>query len=142
LALAIGVAVCLTDGKDGAQPDAITFVAPLTLVVWAAGLLVGSRRHLVGELHARTQQLREARDDRSRLEVATERARLSAELDELLQRRLGALVQLADGGSRNGDDAAATLAEIERESPRTLDEMRSVVGVLRDDDAAMAPSRR
>jgi hypothetical protein len=137
-ALAIGVAVCVTDGKDGAQPEAITFVAPLTLVVWGAGLLVRSRGHLVAQLHDRNQQLREARDDRSRLEVATERARLSAELDELLQRRLGALAQLADGGSRNGD-AAATLAEIERESRRTLDEMRAVVGVLREDDAPMAP---
>jgi signal transduction histidine kinase len=143
LAVAICVAVCLTDGKYGAPPEAITFLAPMALVVWGAGRLVRSRGRMVGELETRTDQLREARDERSRLEVATERARLSAELDELLQRRLGALAQLADGGSESADPetAAATLAEIERQSRRTLDEMRAVVGVLRSDetDAPMAP---
>jgi signal transduction histidine kinase len=136
LALAIGVAICLTDGKHGAPPDAISFVAPMTLAVWGIGRLVRSRGRLVGELEARTGQLRHARDERSRLEVATERARLSAELDELLQRRLGALAQLAEGGSQTTDPgtAAATLAEIEQQSRRTLDEMRAVVGVLRNDD--------
>jgi signal transduction histidine kinase len=139
-ALAIGVAVCFTDGKDGAQPEAISFAAPLIVVVWAAGRLVRSRGHLVGELQSRTQQLRQARDDRSRLEVATERARLSAELDELLQRRLGALAKLAEGGAHSTDPATA-LAEIEDQSRRTLEEMRAVVGVLRDDegDAPTAP---
>lgn len=143
LAVAICVAVCLTDGKYGAPPEAIAFLAPLALVVWGAGRLVHSRGHMVDELEARTDQLREARDERSRLEVATERARLSAELDELLQQRLGALAQLADGGSHSTDPeaAAATLAEIEQESRRTLDEMRAVVGVLRNDetDAPVAP---
>jgi signal transduction histidine kinase len=143
LAVAICVAVCLTDGKYGAPPEAITFFVPVVLAVWGAGRLVRSRGRMVGELETRTDQLREARDERSRLEVATERARLSAELDELLQRRLGALAQLADGGSQSPDSetAAATLAEIERQSRRTLDEMRAVVGVLRSDeaDAPMAP---
>jgi signal transduction histidine kinase len=143
LAVAICVAVCLTDGKYGAPPEAITFLVPAVLAVWGAGRLVRSRGRMVGELETRTDQLREARDERSRLEVATERARLSAELDELLQRRLGALAQLADGGSQSPDSetAAATLAEIERQSRRTLDEMRAVVGVLRSDeaDAPMAP---
>jgi signal transduction histidine kinase len=142
-ALAIGVAVCLTDGKDGAPPEAITFIAPMTLAVWGIGRLVRSRGRLVGELEVRTDQLRHARDERGRLEIATERARLSAELDELLQRRLGALAKLADGGSKSTDPtaAAATLAEIEQQSRRTLDDMRAVVGALRNDDAdaPMAP---
>jgi signal transduction histidine kinase len=143
LAIAICVVVCLTDGEYGAPPEAIAFLAPLALVVWGAGRLVRSRGRMVGELKTRTDQLRKARDERSRLEVATERARLSAELDELLQQRLGALAQLADGGSQTTDPAAAsaTLAEIEHESRRTLDEMRAVVGVLRNDeaDAPVAP---
>jgi signal transduction histidine kinase len=145
LALALALAVCTTDSDKGATLDAMTFVGPLTAAIWGVGRLVHSRGQMVHELDARTGELREARDERARLEVATDRARLSAELDELLQRRLGELARLADSGSHEaGGDAAAaaaTLAQIEQDSRRTLEEMRAVVGVLRRDggDAPMEP---
>jgi hypothetical protein len=109
--------------------------------MWCIGRFVRSRGRMAEELRARTAELREARDERARLEVATYRARLSRELDELLQRRLGELARMAEEGTGNGHvpDATAALADIERESRRTLEEMRAVVGVLRD-DAAEAPT--
>jgi hypothetical protein len=125
--------------------ESITFLggfgivmAVVTGAVWGAGRVTRSRAQMAEELQVRTAELREARDERARLEVATDRARLSAELDELLQRRLGELARLADAESRPADPAAATatLAAIETESRRTLEEMRAVVGVLRHDDAA------
>jgi hypothetical protein len=68
---------------------------------------------------------------------------VSRDLDELLQRRLGELARMADADGRPADapGATATLVDIERESRRTLDEMRAVVGVLRDDrdDASQRP---
>jgi hypothetical protein len=98
---------------------------------------------MADELELRTAELRDARDERTRLEVASDRARLSSELDALLQRRLGELATMADEGARPSDAAAATaaLGEIERASRRTLEEMRAVVGVLRDDssDAPTSP---
>jgi hypothetical protein len=143
VALAISTTICLSDGELGATPEALIFLAPLSAAVWGIGRLVHSRARMVGELEARTSELREVRDERARLEVATDRARLSAELDALLQRRLAELTRLADGGAEQiGSDAATdTLAQIERESRRTLDEMRAVVGVLRhaEDDAPMEP---
>ncbi len=141
LALAFLTVMTLTDGPEGAPIEAMTFLAPMTLLVWGIGRLVHSRAAMIDQLEARTSELRRARDERARLEVAGDRARLSADLDELLQRRLEELAALADSGARNGDaDAAvATLAEIERDSRRTLEEMREVVGVLRHDDAPMAP---
>lgn len=95
---------------------------------------------MVSELQTRTSELRDARDERARLEIATDRARLSAELDQLLQRRLGELARLADAGSRSSDAEAAQvgLIEIERESRRTLEEMRSIVGVLRADESGLS----
>jgi signal transduction histidine kinase len=140
LALATCLTVCLTDTSEGADLAAMTFVAPLTIAIWGVGRLVHSRGRLVDELGVRTGELRKARDDRARLEVATDRARLSAELDELLQRRLGELASLADAGARQGggETATATLAQIEQRSRRTLAEMRAVVGVLRH-DAGSAP---
>ena len=96
-------------------------------------------RSLADELEARTAELRDARDERTRLEVATDRARISGELDALLQRRLGELARMADAGARPADaaTATATLVDIERESRRTLEEMRAVVGVLRDDESEL-----
>jgi hypothetical protein len=136
-AMLIGTIVCFTDQETGADPGAISFVAILVVVVWGIGVLVHSRGRMVGELEARTKELRRTRDERARLEVASDRARLSAELDELLQRRLGDLASLADAGADPADPATTseTLVRIENDSRRTLEEMRAVVGVLRDDEA-------
>lgn len=146
LAVLLGIAalVCATDHPTGADIQAFYgFIGPILVAVWGVGLLVRSRGRMVRELEVRTNELRSARDERARLEVAADRARLAAELDGLLQKRLGALVALADGGAAEGESeaAAAALARIEEESRATLTEMRTVVGVLRDDaaDAEMAP---
>jgi hypothetical protein len=115
----------------------------MTVAAWGLGRIARSRVHLVAELQARTVELRTARDKRARLEVATDRARLSGELDALLHRRLGELALLADGGRAGTDPqaATATLVDIEHRSRQTLEEMRQLVGVLRDDngEASVAP---
>lgn len=143
LVVVVSAAVCGLDGPTGADWAAALFVAPLAAAVWGIGRLVHSRGRMVDELRTRTGELRDARDERAKLEVAGERARLSGELGELLQRRLGELATLADAGVQNGgrEHATAALEEIEHESRRTLDEMRGLVGVLRapDADAPIAP---
>jgi len=112
-------------------------MAAVTAAVWSIGRVVRSRGQLAAELQARTVELRAARDERARMEVSADRARLSTQLDKLLQRRLGELARLADDGAQQPDaaTATATLVDIERQSRRTLEEMRSVVNVLRHDEA-------
>lgn len=111
-------------------------MAVVTAAVWGIGRVVRSRAELAAELQARTVELRDARDERARMEVSADRVRLSTQLDELLQRRLGELARLADDGAHQSDAAAtATLVDIEHQSRRTLEQMRSVVDVLRHDDA-------
>lgn len=105
----------------------------LTTAVWGAGRMIRQRRALASEQREQTEELRDARDARARLEVATDRARLSTELDELLHRRLGELAVLADSDSSQ-DDALQRLREIETQSRSTLEQMRSLVGVLRQDE--------
>lgn len=111
-------------------------MAVVTAAAWAIGRVVRSRAELATELQARTVELREARDERARMEVSADRARLSTQLDELLQRRLGELARLADDGAQQPDapTATATLVDIEHQSRRTLEQMRSLVDVLRHDD--------
>lgn len=140
-ACAMGLTVLDFSVEFGGLTTAV--MATVTAAIFGIGRIVRSRGRMADELQSRTAELREARDERARLEVATDRARLSRELDELLQRRLGELAQMADEGNRPSDAAGAkaTLVDIERASRRTLDEMRAVVGVLRSDsaDAPTAP---
>jgi signal transduction histidine kinase len=125
----------LVDGLVEFGPFALAFCG-ITAAMWGIGRIVHSRKRMVDELEVRTAELRAARDERARMEVATDRARISAELDELLQRRLGELARLADSGARQreSEEAAAALVRIERQSRSTLEEMRAVVGVLREVD--------
>jgi signal transduction histidine kinase len=118
-------------------PATTAVMLAVNVASWSTGRLVRSRGRMVDELRAQNVELREARDERARLEVATDRARLSRELDELLQRRLGELARMADEG--DGAETTARFAAIEQESRRTLEEMRAAVRVLRD-DAAVAPT--
>jgi hypothetical protein len=136
--------ISLALGLGAILAESITFfggfgvvMAGITTAVWYTGRVVRSRTRLAGELQQRTVELREARDKRAQMEVAADRARVAGDLDELLHRRLGELARLADAGAESPDSAGATatLADIERESRRTLEEMRAVVGVLRHDDA-------
>jgi glucose-6-phosphate-specific signal transduction histidine kinase len=144
-ALGLGVVVIVVVSLTDQEVDITVApaIAILAGAMWGIGRVVRSRRALAETLESQTDELRGARDDRARMQVATERARLSTELDELLQRRLAALARLADGGAPHGDPAAAKaqLVAIELEGRRTLEEMRTVVGVLREDgvDAPTTP---
>ena len=135
--LGLSVGLILVDGVVEFGPFFTAVVAGVGVAMWWIGRIVRSRGRMADELEARTAELRRARDERARMEVATDRARISSELDALLQRRLGELARMADEHTRPTDaaGAAATLVDIERESRRTLEEMRAVVGVLREDDS-------
>jgi hypothetical protein len=134
LAMVPALGLIATEGAYFLGTFALVF-AVLATAFWGIGRVVRLRGRMIDELATRTDELREVRDERARLGVATERAQISGELDALLQRRLGALARLADSGARPRDPAAATaaLVEIERESRLTLEQMREVVGVLRYD---------
>ena len=141
--LALSLGLVFLDGAPEFGPFVPVVMAAVAVGMWAIGRVVRSRQQMADELEVRTAELRAARDERARLEVATDRSRISAELDALLHRRLGELARMASEDARPADPeaAAAALGDIERESRRTLEEMRAVVGVLREDggDAPMAP---
>jgi hypothetical protein len=139
----LSLGLVLVDGAVEFGPPTTAVMAAVCAALWGIGRIVRSRAEMADELQVRTAELREARDERARMEVATDRARISTELDALLQRRLGELARLAADGGRPTDaaGATATFEDIERKSRRTLEEMRAVVGLLRNDEeeAPMAP---
>jgi glucose-6-phosphate-specific signal transduction histidine kinase len=141
IGLTLAAGLTFVDFSVGFDPLTIAVATTVTVAMWGIARIARSRRRMANELRARTAELREARDERARMEIATDRARISRELDELLQRRLGELARMADEGARPSDEATATatLVDIERESRRTLEEMREVVGVLRE-ESSQAPT--
>jgi signal transduction histidine kinase len=134
LAIVLGSGVVCLSADSSAGWSGLTISVPVTLAVWVIGRVVRSRSALVNRLQERNVELRDQREANARLEVVSERVRLSAELDGLLRTRLSELALLAEAGAR--DDAAGAFGTIEAESRATLDQMRTVVGLLRDGEAA------
>ncbi len=136
LVLAAGV-VCLSHDASAGW-NGLMISVPVTLAVWAIGRVTRSRATMADRLRERNAELRAAREANARLEVETDRVRLSAELDQLLRSRLAELAELAEAGT--SDATIENLERIEADSRATLDQMRAVVGVLRDgDDTSVSP---
>jgi signal transduction histidine kinase len=139
LATLLSAAVLVVDATTGFEP--IVLAVPVLLIVFAVGRAVRQRSAMSAELRARTVELRELRDERVSLELADDRARLSRELDGLLQERLGQLTTAAESGKDLDPEAARALFEsIEADSRATLDGMRDIVGLLRGGDIALVPA--
>jgi signal transduction histidine kinase len=139
LSIVLTALVLVVDSTTGA--GAIGLALPIVCIVFGVGLAARRRTVLNRELANREAELRQLRDQRAALEVADDRARLSQQLDGLLQERLALLTTAAE--SANGLPSAAAkaaLESIETDSRRTLDDMREIVGLLRGDDVAIAPA--
>jgi len=136
----LALAVLLDDAAAGI--GIFPVIAVMCAGTWWVAGLARTRSVLATQLKVRNDELRALRDQRAQLEVTGDRARLSGELDSLLDRRLGQLSTLAQAGSRTQDPAAAQalLHRIEDEGRRTLAEMREVVARLRGGDLALSPA--
>jgi hypothetical protein len=139
LTTVLTVAVSVRDSTTGFS--VVALVVPVLLVVFGIGRAARHRTVLVRELRQRDAELRQLRDERAALTVADDRARLSRELDGLLQRRLDELTTAAESaGDLTPDQARVVLEDIETGSRRTLDDMREIVGLLRGGDVTLAPT--
>ncbi len=139
LSTLLTAAVLVVDSTTGFE--AIVLALPVGLIVFGIGRAVRHRVAMSAEVKARTLQLQELRDERVALELADDHARLSQQLDGLLQERLVQLTTAADSGKDlDPAEAKALFESIESDSRATLDGMREIVGVLRGGDVALAPA--
>ena len=135
----LAFAVVVVDATTG--PNVIVLVLPVLLIVFGIGWAVRRRAAANAELKARDAELRQLRDERAALVITDDRARLSQQLDGLLQERLAQLTTAAESAAGLAPEQAKALLEsIETDSRRTLDDMREIVGLLRGGDAALAPT--
>jgi signal transduction histidine kinase len=139
LAALLSVVVLVLDATAG--PSAMVLTLPVLLIVFGVGRAARHRTAMHHELKVRGEELRRLRDERAALTVSDGRARLSQRLDGLLQERLDQLSAAAE--SADGlppAQAKALLESIEYGSRQTLEDMREIVGLLRDGDVALAPT--
>lgn len=124
---------CVFDPRLGA--GAIALMIPLDLVFFGAGRYVRRRAAMVTTLRESTATLREQREQTARLAVAADREELTGWLNRALTQRLDLLsCAVSDDG-----DTRDRFATIERLGRQTLDEMRELLGSLRDSPTQPKP---
>jgi len=112
-------------------------VVVLGLLGTLVGVNVGERKRYLAAIIERSRQLLVERDQQAQLAAATERARIAREMHDIVSHSLTVIVALSEGAAATPDReqaraAAASAAETARGA---LTEMRSMLGVLRDDDS-------
>lgn len=131
------------DSPGGSVNDLLLVV---TLVAGAAvlGAVLGRLDETLASLAERNRQLEELQEVRTREAVQSERVRIARDLHDVVAHHVSAIVVRAQAVERVGGDDV----EVYRDAVRwigpagreALDAMRSVVRVLRDDRAPMAPT--
>ncbi|MEV0260411.1 histidine kinase [Streptomyces sp. NPDC050617] len=110
---------------------AMTFGTALALGLWVSG-----RRRLVASLTARVEQLRVERELRAEQARLHERARIAAEMHDILAHRLSLIALYTGALRRRADDlpepVAERIAQLRITSTQALDDLRDVLGALRE----------
>ncbi len=122
---------------------------PINVVVvvtaWVLGDRQRVRRAYIAELEQRAAQLEREREDRARLAVAEERARIARDLHDVVAHSVSLMVVQATAAHRTLHTAPAQAQEaletVARTGRSSLVELRRLLGVLRhpDDEALLRP---
>jgi len=132
IAAGIGAVTCGFElGADAIPACALVLVGAIL-----AGRAVHRRDRIAEQLERESLALQAQRDQTARLAVETERARISGDLGEAVDARLGTLLEQARGGAAE----AATFSSIEAEARAGLVRMRAVLDALRPAGVSPQPS--
>lgn len=111
----------------------------VSLVALALGLTVRGRRVQVAALEERARQLVLERDQREQLAAANERARMAREMHDVVAHSVAVMVTLAHGAAaslgRHPERSREALVELSSTGREALQDMRRIVGLLRDEEA-------
>jgi signal transduction histidine kinase len=142
LAGSVGVVAELIGGTSPAATmnGLIWVVAPV-----AIGVAVRNRRQYVAAIEERARQAEATMQDETRRRVAEERIRIARELHDVLAHTI-AVISIQSGVAahlihRQPAKAQQALWHINDASHAALAELRTTIGVLRDDDEPTAPTR-
>jgi len=122
----------------------VVWGAGLLAVAWLLGVAMHGRQGRIVALEHETARLESEQELRARRAVAEERSRIARELHDVVAHAVSVVVVQAQAGQRlvGRDDGRArdSLEAIEETARTALQEMRRLLGMLREtDDASLAP---
>jgi signal transduction histidine kinase len=126
--------------------EAVDGFLPL-MAGWFTGDSVAARRHYLAGLAEQAERARAADAERARQQVREERVRIARELHDVVAHTLAVMTVQAGVGRRlmakRPEQASAALESIETIGRTAQEELRVVLGLLRDEEngtAALAPA--
>jgi len=124
----------------GRQPWALVFFSALAAAVGFIGYYARTRRAYLASLVDRADRLERERDTEARLAAAAERARIAREMHDIVAHNIAVMIALADGAvytaADNPDQAVTIMGQVSATGRSALDEMRRLLGVMRQSDVA------
>jgi signal transduction histidine kinase len=113
------------------------FNVALTVAIMGWGMYIGSRRELLWTLRARAERAEAEQETRVARARSNERSRIAREMHDVLAHRISQISVLAGALGFRQDLAPGAMREgarmIQDRSHEALDDLRAVLGVLRDD---------
>jgi signal transduction histidine kinase len=145
LALVIGVDAVVVHNDPRGQLGQLIFVSLIFSIVWTVGFTLGRQFKQAAEAKERAARAEREREERARLAVAEERARIARELHDVVGHSVSVMTVQAAGVRRllrpEQEREREALLIVERTGREALAEMRRMVGVLRrpEEAPALAP---
>ena len=113
------------------------------VAAWFIGDSVAARRRYLAGLAEQAERERAAEAERARQDIREERVRIARELHDVVAHTLAVITVQAGVGrrlmDRRPEEASAALESIETIGRTAQDELRVVLGLLREEEAGAAP---
>jgi len=150
LVIAAAFATLLITNSSSDFDKADVFANALAFaIVWIIGQGLRSRRERLAEAEARAAQLERERDADARVAISDERRRIAQELHDVVAHAMSVIAVQSGMGAHvidtQPEEAKKALQAIETTSRSALDELRRMLGVLREEGesgGALAPAPR
>jgi signal transduction histidine kinase len=145
LAYGLGVAAIVIHNDPNAGISNFVFIGLVFAVAWTIGLLVSRKFHEADLARERALKAERDREERARLAVSDERARIARELHDVVGHSVSVMTVQASAARRllrpHQEKEREALLVVEQTGREALAEMRRVVGVLRrpEESPALAP---
>ncbi|WP_436794463.1 sensor histidine kinase [Actinospongicola halichondriae] len=137
-----GVAIVLSAARWHVDLNVIASNAFIFITVWVIGDNLQTRRAYVESLRERARVAEETRAAEAERAVIDERNRIARELHDVVAHSVSVMVVQAGAGRRvigpDPERALQVFETIETTGRDALNEMRRLLGMLRDDDAPVA----
>ncbi|MFC4015473.1 sensor histidine kinase [Nonomuraea purpurea] len=128
------------EGLDSATIGMFTTSTIFVVTIWLAGLYANTRRRYLESLEERAERAERERDQQARMAAAAERARIARELHDVVAHNVSVMVVQADGAGfamdSDPEQARTAVKTISKTGRAALAEMRRMVGILRENEAA------